>query len=719
MDGTVPSEQRRKSIEHFNAPNSPDFCFILSTRAGGLGINLETADTVIIFDSDWNPQADLQAMARAHRIGQQNHVNVYRLVTKDTVEEEVLERARKKMILEHAIISQVDTSGLNIGGKKHKSQTAKENYSKEELADILKYGASNIFKNETSQAQLEEMDLDDVLNKAENYETDAAPGGTSLGGDEFLRIAVQDIKADITSWDDIIPVADRELAILEKARADAAADAERRASKLQARAATNVRTSFESDEEEDDEEEDAKDRKKGGPPAGKTKAQRAIELNEKDIRLLVRGIQRFGDIRFRYEKVVQDAKLEKKNRTVVLQHAEEITKACKAALAAHEEELKARATNGEEVNKKVQKAIIVTHHGASSINAETTLSRSRNLKILNDGESDVPSVHRPQFNLTPVIAVMSAQGDLANWRLPVDHLKSTQNWSVPWNDRDDSALLVGIWKHGFGCWEEIQADESLGLKGKFFLENDKKDNKDAGTPTVEGDSKDTPQASRGRGKKQSAPGPVHLVRRGDYLLLTLIDSEAAAKFRKEGPTQREKQPGKSAENGLSRPKKPKVPSAAGLAKSAKASPAPSSKDQHERKEKQSVNKAPRPAKSAPIKSEEASSSDDSSSDESDSSVIDTNACKEMLRPVKRELKELKNCDKLPREEKVKVLSRCLKLIGDRIGQAVKEVPREKRERQEKHLWRLASGFWPTDGVQWRQIKAMCMSGFSLSAQGDR
>lgn len=102
LDGTVPSEMRRKSIEHFNAPGSPDFAFILSTRAGGLGINLETADTVVIFDSDWNPQADLQAMARAHRIGQQNHVNVYRFVTKDTVEEDVLERARKKMILEHA-----------------------------------------------------------------------------------------------------------------------------------------------------------------------------------------------------------------------------------------------------------------------------------------------------------------------------------------------------------------------------------------------------------------------------------------------------------------------------------------------------------------------------------------------------------------------------------------------------------------------------------------
>ena len=71
------SDKRRQALDHFNAPGSEDFCFLLSTKAGGLGINLATADTVIIFDSDWNPMNDLQAQARAHRIGQKNQVSFY------------------------------------------------------------------------------------------------------------------------------------------------------------------------------------------------------------------------------------------------------------------------------------------------------------------------------------------------------------------------------------------------------------------------------------------------------------------------------------------------------------------------------------------------------------------------------------------------------------------------------------------------------------------
>lgn len=74
MDGQTPHEDRNRQIEEYNADNSEKFVFMLSTRAGGLGINLTTADVVIIYDSDWNPQMDLQAMDRAHRIGQKKQV---------------------------------------------------------------------------------------------------------------------------------------------------------------------------------------------------------------------------------------------------------------------------------------------------------------------------------------------------------------------------------------------------------------------------------------------------------------------------------------------------------------------------------------------------------------------------------------------------------------------------------------------------------------------
>ena len=77
LDGSVRGDSRKDAIDHFNAEGSQDFCFLLSTRAGGLGVNLATADTVVIFDSDWNPQNDLQAQARAHRIGQKKQVHIW------------------------------------------------------------------------------------------------------------------------------------------------------------------------------------------------------------------------------------------------------------------------------------------------------------------------------------------------------------------------------------------------------------------------------------------------------------------------------------------------------------------------------------------------------------------------------------------------------------------------------------------------------------------
>ena len=114
LDGSIRGDVRKDAIDHFNAEGSQDFCFLLSTRAGGLGVNLATADTVVIFDSDWNPQNDLQAQARAHRIGQTRQVNIYRLVMRSSIEEEIVERAKRKMVLDHLVIQRMDTTGRTV-----------------------------------------------------------------------------------------------------------------------------------------------------------------------------------------------------------------------------------------------------------------------------------------------------------------------------------------------------------------------------------------------------------------------------------------------------------------------------------------------------------------------------------------------------------------------------------------------------------------------------
>ncbi|KAF1757608.1 hypothetical protein GCK72_014064 [Caenorhabditis remanei] len=104
LDGSTKPDERGDLLTLYNAPDSKYFLFMLSTRAGGLGLNLQTADTVIIFDSDWNPHQDMQAQDRAHRIGQKKEVRVLRLITANSVEEKILAAARYKLNVDEKVI---------------------------------------------------------------------------------------------------------------------------------------------------------------------------------------------------------------------------------------------------------------------------------------------------------------------------------------------------------------------------------------------------------------------------------------------------------------------------------------------------------------------------------------------------------------------------------------------------------------------------------------
>ena len=139
LDGHIKGDDRTVLLKEFNSAGTEYDIFILSTRAGGLGLNLQTADTVILFDSDWNPHQDLQAQDRAHRIGQTKEVRILRLITSNSIEEHILAKAQQKLDLDGKVIQ---------AGKFDQKTSEKE---REELLRLL-------FETEKEEGKEEEED---------------------------------------------------------------------------------------------------------------------------------------------------------------------------------------------------------------------------------------------------------------------------------------------------------------------------------------------------------------------------------------------------------------------------------------------------------------------------------------------------------------------------------------------------------------------------------
>ncbi|KAL6072288.1 Transcription activator BRG1 [Balamuthia mandrillaris] len=151
IDGSTPQPERERQIKEFNQDPS-SFCFLLSTRAGGLGINLTAANVVIFYDNDWNPQMDLQAQDRCHRIGQTKAVRVYRFVTANTVESRMMERANNKLKLGHLVL----TTEQQRRKKQKKGGNGSHGLSMEELSALLnsEFGVQIGVAEEVTDAQL-------------------------------------------------------------------------------------------------------------------------------------------------------------------------------------------------------------------------------------------------------------------------------------------------------------------------------------------------------------------------------------------------------------------------------------------------------------------------------------------------------------------------------------------------------------------------------------
>ncbi|PHH62467.1 hypothetical protein CDD81_7114 [Ophiocordyceps australis] len=222
LDGSMSSLEKQRRIDAFNEPDSPFFAFLLSTRAGGVGINLATADTVIIMDPDFNPHQDIQALSRAHRIGQMKKVLCFQLVTKDSVEERIMQVGRKKMALDHALIESMDDGEL----------------AGDDLESILKHGAQALFSEDYQKKAIkyDGPSIDKLLDRSNMEQTKADEDGSAetqfshariwanekSGFDEGLDTAEEQAPEPITSsvWDKIL--AERE----EEARREAEANKE-------------------------------------------------------------------------------------------------------------------------------------------------------------------------------------------------------------------------------------------------------------------------------------------------------------------------------------------------------------------------------------------------------------------------------------------------------------------------------------------------------------
>ncbi|KAI1761621.1 PHD/FYVE-zinc-finger like domain-containing protein [Hypoxylon sp. FL1150] len=163
IDGQMSALKKQKQIDAFNANNSPLFAMLLSTRAGGVGINLASADTVIIYDPDWNPHQDIQAISRAHRIGQKEKVLCFQLTTKDTVEENILQAGKRKLALDQALIERLDA----------------DSEANDDIESVLKRGAEALFSDrEKAKIIYDESSVDKLLDRSHVEAAESKNGAT-------------------------------------------------------------------------------------------------------------------------------------------------------------------------------------------------------------------------------------------------------------------------------------------------------------------------------------------------------------------------------------------------------------------------------------------------------------------------------------------------------------------------------------------------------------
>uniref|UniRef100_A0A8C1GAW0 Chromodomain helicase DNA binding protein 2 n=1 Tax=Cyprinus carpio TaxID=7962 RepID=A0A8C1GAW0_CYPCA len=689
LDGSIKGELRKQALDHFNAEGSEDFCFLLSTRAGGLGINLASADTVVIFDSDWNPQNDLQAQARAHRIGQKKQVNIYRLVTKGTVEEDIIERAKKKMVLDHLVIQRMDTTGRTVLDNSSGNSNSNP-FGKEELTAILKFGAEDLFKEpEGEESEPQEMDIDEILRLAETRESDQGSSATDelLSQFKVANFTMDESTPDleekpIRDWDEIIPEEQRrkveeeqkqkemeDIYMLPRSRSKKRAQANDSdsdvGSKLKHRSSA-------SDSETDDSEDDKRPKRRGRPRARKNNVE---GFTDAEIRRFI-SINRNNFVLYRLEAIARDSELVDKSIADLKRLGELVHNTCVTAVQEHEEHMKENPVEAKGPGKR--RGINIKISGVQ-VNAKSIIQHEEEFEPLHKVVPSNPA-ERNKFQLTCRV--------------------KTPHFDVDWDIHDDTQLLLGIYEHGYANWDLIKTDPDLKLSEKILLDDpDKK-----------------PQAKQ-------------LQMRADYLLKMLKkeqESQDSAKTgdetkpRKRKPRMKNKAPNNDLVNEITSPRLSDNLSEEGEVKDDGAEKSPTKKkqkkDNKENKEKTGTPKKEKEGdkdkKRSKSKKEKAKpggkgkkaqgpvhitagsepvpiGEEDDELDQETFSI-----CKERMRPVKKALKQLDKPDEgLSVQEQLQHTRTCLLKIGDRITECLKSYSDPEHVKTwRRNLWIFVSKF---------------------------
>ncbi|XP_072297015.1 chromodomain-helicase-DNA-binding protein 7 [Eucyclogobius newberryi] len=482
IDGRVRGNLRQAAIDRFSRPDSDRFVFLLCTRAGGLGINLTAADTCIIFDSDWNPQNDLQAQARCHRIGQSKAVKIYRLITRNSYEREMFDKASLKLGLDKAVLQ-------SMSGREN-ANSGVQQLSKKEVEDLLRKGAYGALMDEEDEgSKFCEEDIDQILQRRTHTITIESEGkGSTFAKASFVATGNRtDISLeDPDFWQKWAKKAELDLDAI-NGRNTLVIDTPRVRKQTRHFSSAKEDEMMEFSELESDDDEPSKPTSKPRRPQDKAQGYPRSECFRVEKNLLVYGWGRWGDIlsHGRFKRPLQ------------LSDVEKICRALLAYCLLHyrgDENIKSfiwdLITPSEDGSTKT----LTNHSGLS-----TPVPRGRKGK---KGKLPAPATQMPRAewlascnpdhllqedsykrhlkhhcnkvllrvrmlyylrqevigDLAERILEGSDSSELDIWIPQPLHAEVPADW---WDIEADKSLLIGVFKHGYEKYNSMRADPAL------------------------------------------------------------------------------------------------------------------------------------------------------------------------------------------------------------------------------------------------------------------